>query len=53
MKKILDHLCLYEKDKLKRNKAPLSDQDFVDKIIESYDYGWPDYEEPFVDVQTL
>jgi hypothetical protein len=25
----------------------------VETIIETYDDGWPDYEEPFIDVHTL
>jgi hypothetical protein len=52
IKKILDHLGLYE-DKPMRNRAPPVSRDFIERIIELYDDGWPDYEEPFVDVQTL
>lgn len=52
IKKILDHLGLYEEDKPKRNRAPPISRNFVERIIESYDDGWPDYEKPFVDVQT-
>ena len=51
IKKILDHLGLYKEDKSKRNRAPPVFSDFVERIIEQYDDGWPDYEEPFVDVQ--
>lgn len=53
IKKILDHLGLYEEDKSKRNRAPPASPDFVERIIEPYDDGWTDCEEPFVDVQTL
>jgi len=53
IRKILDHLGLYKKDKSKRNRAPPAFPDFVERIIEQYDDGWPDYEEPFVDVQML
>ncbi len=52
IKKILDHLGLYE-DKPMRNRAPPVSRDFIEIIIELYDDGWPDYEESFVDVQTL
>jgi hypothetical protein len=37
----------------KRNRVPPFPRDVVERIIESYDNGWPDYEEPFVDVQML
>jgi hypothetical protein len=53
IKKILDHLGLYEEDKPTRDRAPPFSRDVIERIIESYDDGWPDYEEPFVDVQTL
>ena len=53
IKKILAHLGLYEEDKPKRNRAPPLSRDIVERIIESYDDGWPDYDEPYVDVQTL
>ncbi len=53
IRKILDHLDLHEEDQPKRNKAPPLSRDFVERIIEFYDDGWPDYEEPFVDAQTL
>lgn len=53
IKKILDYLGLYERDKSKRNRAPPFSPNFVERIIEQYDDGWPDYEEPFVDVQML
>jgi hypothetical protein len=52
IKKILDHLGLYE-GKPMRNRAPPVSRDFIERIIELYDDGWTDYEEPFVDVQTL
>lgn len=51
IKKILKHLDLYEEDKPKRNRAPPSAWNVVERSIESYDDGWPDYEEPFVDMQ--
>jgi len=53
IKKILDHLGLYEEDKPKRKRAPPSAWDFIERIIKSYDDGWPGYKEPFVDVKTL
>jgi hypothetical protein len=53
IRKILDHLGLYEEDKPNRDRAPPVSQDVAERIIESYDDGWPDYEEPFVDVKTL
>lgn len=53
IKKILNHLGLYEEDKPKRNRAPPPSRDFVERIIESYGDGWSDYDEFFVDVQTL
>jgi hypothetical protein len=53
IRKILDHLGLCKEDKSKRNRAPPAFPDFVERIIEHYDDGWPDYEEPFVDVQIL
>ncbi|MEA3469415.1 MAG: hypothetical protein U9R57_14480 [Thermodesulfobacteriota bacterium] len=53
IKKILDHLGIYAEDKPKRNRAPPAFPDFVERIIEKYDDGWSDYEEPFVDVQML
>lgn len=53
IKKILKHLDLYKEYKPKRNRAPPSAGDVVERIIESYDDGWPDYEELFFDVQTL
>jgi hypothetical protein len=52
IKKILDHLGVIEEVKLKRERAPPSPPT-VETIIEPYDDGWPDYEEPFIDVQTL
>jgi hypothetical protein len=53
IKKILNHLGLFKEDKPKQNKAPPVSRDFIERIIELYDEGWPDYEEPFVNVQTL
>jgi hypothetical protein len=52
IKKILDHLGMYEEDKSKGNRAPPPSPD-VKRIVEQYGDGWPDYEEPFVDVQTI
>ena len=51
--KILDHLGLYEENKPKRDSGPPVIRDFIERIIERYDDGWLDYEEPFVDVQKL
>lgn len=53
IRKILDHLGLYEVDNSKRNRGPPFSREVFERIIESYDDGWPDYDEPFVDVQTL
>jgi len=53
IRKILVYLGLYKEDKSKWNRVPPAFQDFVERIIEQYDDGWPDYEEPFVDVQML
>jgi hypothetical protein len=52
IRKILDHLGVTEEVKPKRKRAPPSPPT-VETIIEPYDDGWPDYEEPFIDVQTL
>ena len=51
IRKILDHLGVYNEDKSKRKRALPAFPDFVERIIEQYDDGWPDYEESFVDVQ--
>jgi len=53
MKKILDPLGLSEEAKPKWERAPPSPQNIVETIIEQYDDSWSDYEEPFIDVQTL
>lgn len=53
IKKILRHLGLYEEDMPMRNRAPPASPGFVERIIEPYDDGWAEYEEPFFDVQTL
>ena len=52
VRKILYHLGLSEEAKSKRERAPPSSPNIVETITESYDGGWPDYEEPFTDVQT-
>jgi hypothetical protein len=52
IKKILAHLGLSEEAKSKQERAPPFPQ-MVETIIEPYDDGWPDYEEFFIDVQTL
>jgi len=51
IKKILDHLGLYEEDKPNRNRAPPVSRDFVERIVESYDDGRPEFEEFSIDVQ--
>ena len=51
IRKILDHLGVYNEDKSKRKRALPAFPDFVERIIEQYDDGWPDYKELFVDVQ--
>lgn len=54
IKKILEHLGLFEARDPKRNRSPpIRVAQHVEMIVEPYDDGWPDYEEPFVDVQTL
>ena len=53
IKKILDPLGLYKEAKPKREKAPPSLSNIIETIVGPYDDGWPDYEEPFVDVQAL
>jgi len=45
IKKILDHLGLYE-DKPRRNRAPPVSRGFRERIIESYDDGWPEHVGP-------
>ncbi len=46
------HLGLSEEAKSKRERTP-PHPDFVETVMEPYDDGWPDYEEPFVDVEML
>jgi len=54
IKKILDHLGLDKEDKLKRNRAPPGPiTKCIGTNVELYDDGWPEYEEPFIDVQIL
>ena len=53
IKKILDHLGLSEEDKPNGTRAPPFPKKCVETILESYDDGWPDHEEPFIDVQKL
>jgi hypothetical protein len=48
IKKILAHLGLSEEAKSKRERAPPYPK-MVETIIEPYDDGWPDYEEPFIE----
>jgi len=51
IKKILDHPGLYKEDKAKRNRAPPGPiTKCVGTNVELYDDGWPEYEEPFIDV---
>lgn len=52
--KILDHLGLLKEGGPKRNRAPpIHVAKCAGTIIEPYDDGWPEYEEPFVEVQRL
>jgi hypothetical protein len=52
--RILDHLGLLKGAKPKRDRAPPVSVDTCGGTsIEPNDDGWPEYEEPFVDVQTL
>jgi hypothetical protein len=51
--KILDHLGLSEEAKPKRKRGPPLPVKNVETITEPYDDGWLEYEEPFIDVQTL
>jgi hypothetical protein len=54
IKKILDHLGLLKKGEAKRKRAPpLPVLQCRGRRVEPYDDGWPEYEEPFVDVQML
>jgi hypothetical protein len=51
IKKILDHLGL-QKQEYKLGPPP-SPKKCSERVIEPYDDGWPEYEEPSVDVQTI
>lgn len=46
------HLGFSEEAKSKRKRAPPFLQT-VETIIETYDDGWPEYEETFIDEQAL
>jgi hypothetical protein len=48
----LDHLGIFEEYKSKRGPPPPPKR-YAETVIEPYDDGWPEYEEPFIDVQTL
>lgn len=53
VKKILAHLGLLRGAEPKCNRAPPVPVDTCGGTsIEPYDDGWPEYEEPFADVQT-
>ena len=52
IKKILVHLHLYSEPKHQR-APPAPEPDKIIREYVSYDDGWPDYEEPFVDVNSL
>jgi hypothetical protein len=52
--KILDHLGLRNTATLRRNRAPPAPEiRAAGTTVEPYDDGWPEYEESFIDVQTL
>lgn len=53
IRKILEHLGLSRNDKTKRKRAPPVSPDIFKRIIEPFDDGWQEYEEPSFDVQTL
>ena len=51
---ILDHLGLRKEGEPKRNRAPpIPFTKCAGTIVEPYDVGWPEYEEPFVEMQRL
>jgi hypothetical protein len=52
IRKILDHLGLFEETKQQRERAPPCPE-VIERIIEQFDDGWPDYAEPFIAVKTL
>ena len=52
IKKILDHLGIFQKQEQKRGPPP-SPKKCPERVVEPYDDGWPEYEEPSVVVQTL
>lgn len=52
--KILDHLGLRNTATPRRNRAPPAPEiRAAGTTVEPYDDGWPEYEESFIDVQTL
>jgi hypothetical protein len=54
IKKILDHLGLFEESKPQRKRGPPQlPAKPLETITEPYDDRWPDYEEPVNDVKTL
>lgn len=53
-KKILDHHGIFqEQGKGNKRGPPSSPIESPERVIELYDDGWPEYEEPSVVVQTL
>jgi hypothetical protein len=52
IKKILVHLHLYSEQKQQR-APPAPEPEKIIREYASYDDGWPGYEEPFVDVNSL
>jgi len=52
IKKILAHLHMYLKSK-KQQAPPAPFPEVPIRVYESYDDGWPGYEEPSVDVNSL
>ena len=52
IKKILNHLGIFEAQESKR-APPLPPKKCFETVIEPYVDGWPEYEEPSIDVQTL
>jgi hypothetical protein len=52
IKKILDHLGIFQEQEHTRG-PPSSPKESPERVIELYDDGWPEYEEPSVVAQTL
>jgi hypothetical protein len=50
IKKILDHLGLQEQEH--KRGPPSSPKESPERVVELYDDGWPEYEEPSIVGQT-